>query len=122
VEPICLSVRPSRFIRGEALIFAPKGGDYSFRKYRYQPLMPRSRGMDRIRPKLGHCEIKLSTSVFCKPTETRIPRTTYSRPWSSALLIHQDLPALAGPAVALCTNFAVSCPYPQTFCAAPVMS
>ena len=37
---------------------------------------------------------------------TRIPRTTYSRACSSALLIHQDLPALAGPAVALCTNFA----------------
>jgi len=26
-------------------------------------------GMDRIRPKLGHCEIKLGTSVFCEPTE-----------------------------------------------------
>src|SRR6516165_142480 len=37
---------------------------------------------------------------------TRIPRTTYSGPCSSALLILQDLPALAGPAVALCTNFA----------------
>jgi hypothetical protein len=37
---------------------------------------------------------------------TRIRRTTYSRPCSSALLIHQDLSALAGPAVALCTNFA----------------
>jgi hypothetical protein len=39
---------------------------------------------------------------------TRIPRTTYSRPCSSALLIHQDLPAPAGLVVALCTNFAVS--------------
>jgi hypothetical protein len=36
----------------------------------------------------------------------RIPRTTYSRPCSSALLIHQDLPAPAEPVVALCTNFA----------------
>ena len=27
------------------------------------------RGMDRIRPRLGHCEIKLGTSVFCEPTE-----------------------------------------------------
>jgi len=29
----------------------------------------RYRGMDRIRPKLGHCEIKLGSSVPCEPTE-----------------------------------------------------
>src|SRR6516162_2143638 len=45
-----------------------------------------------------------------------MPRTTYSGPCSSALLILQDLPALAGPAVALCTNFAriLSVPLLQT--------
>jgi hypothetical protein len=59
----------------------------------------RTTGMDRTRPKSGHCEI-------LRADRTHIPRTTYSRPCSSALLIHQDLPALAGPAVALCTNSA----------------
>jgi hypothetical protein len=58
------------------------------------------------RSKLGHCEIKLGTSVFCEPPESASREQTYSRPWSSALLIHQDLPAPAGPAVALSTNFA----------------
>jgi hypothetical protein len=77
-------------------------------------LSKRTRGMDSIRPKLGHCEIKLGSSVSCEPTEHRIPRTTYSGPCSSALLILQDLPALAGPAVALCTNFARILSVPQT--------
>jgi hypothetical protein len=51
--------------------------------------------------------------------QTRIPRTTYSRPCSSALLIHQDLPALDGPAVALCTNFARILSVPDLGATAP---
>src|SRR6516164_8799220 len=54
-------------------------------------------GMDRIRPKLGHCEIKLGSSVSCEPTEPA-SREQHIRAPARAL---QDLPALAGPAVVL---------------------
>jgi hypothetical protein len=40
---------------------------------------------------------------------TRNPRITYSRLYSSVLLIHQDLPAPPGPAVFSMYQF---CPYP----------
>jgi Tol biopolymer transport system component len=36
---------------------------------RMNPGAARCRGMDRIRPKLGHCEIKLGSSVSSEPTE-----------------------------------------------------
>ena len=53
--------------------------------------MRKARCMDRIRSKLGHCEIKLGTSVSCEPPEPASREQHLRDPWSSALLIHQGL-------------------------------